>query len=47
MRKKTEKWYEVIYSEGGYQYQVMGRGRREAMALHKAHPGSSFKVIVK
>lgn len=47
MRKKVEKWYEVIYTEGGHTYQVLSRGRRESMNLHKYHPGSTFRIITK
>ena len=45
MRNKKTIWYEVIYTEGGYQHQVLGRGKREAIELHKSHPGSTFKII--
>lgn len=47
MRKKVEKIYEVIYTEGGYQHQILSRGKREAKALHKAYPGSTYREIVK
>lgn len=43
--KKTVTWYEVTYEENGVSYQVRERGRKEARELHKAHPGSTFKVI--
>ena len=47
MRKRTEKWYEVTYSEGGYVHQQLSRGRREMMALHKHYPGSTLKTYTK
>ena len=45
MRTKKTVWYEVIYTEGGYQHQVLSRGKHEARELHKSHPGSTFKII--
>lgn len=41
--KKSSKWYEVIYTECGYQHQIMSRGKREAKQLMKAHPGSTYR----
>ena len=45
MKNKKTVWYEVIYTEGGHQYQVLSCGKCEARELHKSHPGSTFKVI--
>lgn len=45
MKNKKTVWYEVIYTEGGHQYQVLSRGKHEARELHKSHPGSTFKII--
>lgn len=47
MKTKKTVWYEVIYTEGGNQYQVLSRGKREARELHKSHPGSTFNIIKK
>ena len=42
MASKVTKWYEVRYFENGAWHQEIGRGKREAKALHKAHPGSIY-----
>ena len=43
--KKTVTWYEVTYEENGTSYRVLEKGRKEARELHKAHPGSNFRVL--
>ena len=45
MKAKKTVWYEVIYTKGGYQHQVLSRGKREAKELHKHYPGSTFRII--
>ena len=43
VKTKKTKWYEVRYFDDGVWHQELSKGRREAKALHKAYPGSTYR----